>query len=116
MSLLRVPADHFNHTNHTKIARLLLDAGADPNKRCGSGFTAIHRAAKANNVGVLREIAWADRVNPKWDAIDARGESARDLGLKLDHKEVVALLDSFARGKIPKRRRSSSKAVMRPSS
>jgi ankyrin repeat protein len=82
---------HFNHTKHTRITRLLLDAGSDPNKRCGSGLTAAHRAARANNLGVLRELLSCERV--KWDIKDPEGRTARALAAHLGHKETVELLE-----------------------
>jgi ankyrin repeat protein len=73
---------HFHHTSHTRIARSLLAAGADPNVRSqgGHGRTAVHCAAAAGNAGVLRELIASKRVLPStWEARDAHGRTAREL-------------------------------------
>ena len=97
---------HFNHTRHTRIARLLLDGGADPNARCGEGLTAAHRAARAGNLGVLRELrACGGRVD--WGALDPRGRTPTELARLHGHDEAAELLERPS-SKRPSRRRSSS--------
>ena len=49
----------FHHTMHTKIAKVLLQAGADPNALNGKGQNACHCAAAAGNVGILKELTGA---------------------------------------------------------
>ena len=101
---------HFNHTKHTKIARLLLDAGADPNARCGSGLSAAHRAARAGNLGVLQLLLACGHV--RWDARDADGRTPRNLAAQHAQREAVALLDEGLRGGASSRmsRRKTSRA------
>ena len=69
---------------------MLLEAGADPNKRCGSGFTAAHRAARAGNLGVLRELLTCGRV--QWDLCDWEGRTPRALAVQHGQREAVALI------------------------
>jgi len=84
---------HFNHTHHTRIAVLLLDAGADPNLCCGAGMTAAHRAADAGNTGIVRELlARGDRVD--WEARDARGRTAEELARMAGHPHIAKLISA----------------------
>ncbi|KAL1522058.1 hypothetical protein AB1Y20_021702 [Prymnesium parvum] len=103
---------HFNHTKHTRIAKSLLSAGADPNKRCGNGLSAAHRAARANNVGVLHELIACGRVD--WDAKDSEGHTARDIATQQGHSEAATLLHAAARRTSLLRRTTSSHNAPRP--
>lgn len=80
---------HFHHTKHTRIAALLLDAGADPNVRA-SGQTAAHYAAKSGNAGVVGALLRNGRT--QWDLRDADGRTPLALATKHKHAEVVKLL------------------------
>lgn len=70
----------FHHTQHTRIARSLLAAGADPNIADGHGRTAVHSAAAAGNVKILHELVSSGRVAPRtWLREDGGGKSVLDL-------------------------------------
>ena len=88
---------YFNHTNHTRIAKSLLVAGADPNlTRRSDARTTLHCAVAAGNVAVLREIVSCGRVRAStWTARDCDGLSAKDLA-KGDGT-LIALLQSGRR-------------------
>jgi ankyrin repeat protein len=70
---------HFHHTQHTRIARALLDAGADPLATTATGRNACHCAAAAGNVAVLRELATRLPRSAAWSARDSDGRTPRDL-------------------------------------
>ena len=73
----------FHHTMHTKIAKVLLQAGADPNALNGKGQNACHCAAAAGNVGILKELAGCARLRKEaWDVADHDGCTARELGAR----------------------------------
>ena len=66
----------FHHTMHTRIARSLLAAGADPNATNSAGRNCCHCAAAAGNVAILKELASHPRTQPAaWTARDADGET-----------------------------------------
>lgn len=108
---LQLAASHtytFFHTSHTRIARRLLEAGADPNLRTGArGRTAVHCAAAARNAGVLRELIASRRVlESTWEATDGDGCTARELA-----KGDISVLELLARrdpGKLRSRRSSGA--------
>ena len=97
---LQLAAGHRSesHARHTQIATLLLEAGADPNARCGwrgRGRTAAHRAAHAGNVGVVEALLACRRT--RWDLSDLDGRSPRQLAVERGHHHIVALLDRHGR-------------------
>ena len=49
------------HTNHKRISRALLAAGADPNLHRRDGRTPVHNAAASGNVSVLKELLRSGR-------------------------------------------------------
>ena len=77
---LHLAASHtytFHHTQHVRIARALLAAGANPNLTTASGRTAVHCACDAGNAAVLRELVACGRV-ASWSARDGSGRTPRD--------------------------------------
>jgi ankyrin repeat protein len=80
----------FNHTQHTRIAKMLLAAGANPNKITSRGRTAVHCAVAAGNIAILRELVSCGRVH-SWNARDADGKTAADLALHGDPALAVLL-------------------------
>ena len=82
---------HFHHTKHTRIAAILLEAGADPNAPTASRRqTAAHLAAKSGNAGVVGALLRCGRT--QWDLRDADGRTPLALATKHKHAEVVKLL------------------------
>ena len=92
----------FHHTKHGPIAGLLLDAGADPNATDARGRTAVHCAAAAGNVAILRQLANSGRV-ADWDAADHDGKRPSDLA-----KGNAAVLDALRAGRAMMRQRRAS--------
>ena len=85
---------HFHHTKHTRIASLLLAAGADPNLVVAEagGQTAAHRAAQAGNAGVVASLLRCGRA--RWELRDDRGRTPRELAEEHGRTEVTRLLDA----------------------
>ena len=87
----------FNHTKHTRITQLLLEAGADPNLRVrhpeGRGQTAAHRAAQAGNAGVVASLL-VPKHRTDWGLRDEAGSTPRQLASQGGKVEVLRLLDA----------------------
>ena len=87
----------FNHTKHTRIAALLLEAGADPNLRVlspsGLGQSAAHRAAHAGNAGVVASLL-VPKYLTNWGLRDEAGRTPRQLAAQAGHADVLRLLDA----------------------
>lgn len=79
---------------------LVLSAKKGLNLRDSYGDTAVHLAAKRNNVDVFRVIANADFT--KLDIADTEGKSCRRIAIELDHTDILQIIDSLspARGKM----------------
>lgn len=88
-SLLR-PLHSAAASRSADIARMLLDAGADPDARQQGGFTALHAAALHGDLA-LAELLLERGADPAL-ATDA-GESAADLARR-GHAPLLALLDA----------------------
>ena len=70
----------FHHQMHTRIAKVLLAAGADPNAINARGQNCCHAAAREGNVAVLKELASCPRLKREaWSAKDDEGRTPRDL-------------------------------------
>ena len=82
---------HFHHTQHTRIAALLLERGADPNVYC-AGQTAAHRAAEKGNAGVVGALIQCGRT--QWGARDRAGRTPRELAAESGNREVLRLLEA----------------------
>ena len=78
-------------TQSHEVARLLLARGAEVNARQSEGVTALHEAAAAGDVEMIRVLlaagADAKASSPKFG-------TPRDLALKNKHDEAARLLDS----------------------
>jgi uncharacterized protein len=70
-------------------ARVLLDAGADPNGRGGLGGTPLHTAAQSGDVALVR-LLLAHGADPALAGDD--GRTPPDLARAAGHDEVVGLL------------------------
>jgi ankyrin repeat protein len=74
---------------HSRIVRLLLDLGADPNVREQGGFTPLHAAAQNGDVDTIRALllGGADLTLK-----DDDGRIALDLAMEAGHELACALL------------------------
>jgi ankyrin repeat protein len=74
---------------HLEVTRRLLEAGANPNVREGSGYTPLHTAADNGDIEIVRSLIFG---GADLEAISLNNEKPIDLALKSGHREVVALL------------------------
>jgi ankyrin repeat protein len=74
---------------HTRIVKMLLDLGADPNVREQGGFTPLHAAAQNGDVDTIRALllGGADLTLKADD-----GKIAQDLAMEAGHELASALL------------------------
>lgn len=74
---------------HTKIVKLLLDLGADPNVREQGGFTPLHAAAQNDDADTIRILllGGADLTLKSQD-----GKTALDIAMDAGHEKASALL------------------------
>ena len=74
---------------HTKLVKLLLEHGADPNARQVGGFTPLHAAAENGDVEAIRALLFygADQ-----DAKSCEGKSPLDYALESRKPEAAKLL------------------------
>jgi ankyrin repeat protein len=75
--------------DHLGIARLLLEAGADPNAVQQDSFRPLHGAAQNGNVGIVR-LLLDHGADPTLS--DAQGRAARALAEEGGYAEAAALL------------------------
>lgn len=80
-------------TQSAGVAKLLLARGADVNARQSEGVTALHEAAAAGNLAIIRMLLAAG-ADPK--ATSAQFGSPRDVALKNKHEEAARLLEPVA--------------------
>ncbi|WP_147868174.1 acyltransferase family protein [Stieleria maiorica] len=76
---------------HTEMVEMLLDEGADVQQRNGDQGTALHSAAF---IGRAEEAAMLLRAGADADAMDARGQTPKDL-LKIDFGTTNFIATSF---------------------
>jgi hypothetical protein len=81
--------------NQTKMVRLLLAAGANPNivERRRSGGTALHIAIRQGRAGMVELLMKSDADPTRRDR---RGQSARELAKRLKRKNIIALVNRTA--------------------
>ena len=74
---------------HTRIVKMLLDLGADPNVREQGGFTPLHAAAQNGDVDTIRVLllGGADLTLKSQD-----GKIAQDIAMEAGHEMASALL------------------------
>jgi ankyrin repeat protein len=74
---------------HTRVVKMLLDLGADPNPREQGGFTPLHAAAQNNDVETVRVLllGGADLTLKSQD-----GKTALDIAMDAGHEKASALL------------------------
>jgi uncharacterized protein len=78
----------------SELARLLLQAGADPNAKQQGGYTPLHEAA-LNGKLTLIELLLSHGADPKLGS--DKGETAVELARKAGHEEAVRKLEGAAR-------------------
>lgn len=84
-------------TGHTKTARLLLDAGADPAARTQAEFTALHLACQRGHIDVVQELHAAQRG---FDVCrqTQQGDTPLHLAAASGHTSIVAFLLEHSNG------------------
>ena len=81
----------FHHVQHTRIAKALLHAGADPNATDAAGMSCAHCAAASRNISILKELVSSPRMQTAaWSAKDAKGRTPRELA-----GDDAAILDAM---------------------
>jgi ankyrin repeat protein len=74
---------------HYEITSLLLEAGADPNVREGSGHTPLHVAAQCGDVRIIRLLIFG---GANLEATSNDGAQPLDIALAAGHNEVANLI------------------------
>jgi ankyrin repeat protein len=74
---------------YLEVTRRLLEAGANPNVREGSGYTPLHTAAHNGDIEIVRSLIFG---GADLEAISIKNEKPLDMALKSGHYEVVTLL------------------------
>jgi ankyrin repeat protein len=74
---------------HLEVARRLLEAGANPNVREGSGYTPLHTAAHNGDIEIVRSLIFG---GADLEAVSLNKERPIDMALKAGHQEIVSLL------------------------
>jgi ankyrin repeat protein len=85
LNFTKVTALHIAaEVGHTKIVKVLLDAGAEVDARTSNDTTPLHQAAQEGHLDIVREllIAGADL-----DARDDNGTTPHDFALHCGHEE-----------------------------
>lgn len=79
-------------TPNLKLVKLLIDRGADVNRKGFEEGTPLHYAAKYGNAELAKLLLEA-KADPT--AKDWRGKTPLDLAKESNHQDVVKLLDSM---------------------
>ena len=74
---------------HLEVTRRLLEAGANPNVREGSGYTPLHTAAHNGDIEIVRSLIFGGADS---EAMSLDNERPIDMAIKTGHREIVALL------------------------
>jgi uncharacterized protein len=74
---------------HTKLVKLLLEHGADPNARQVGGFTPLHAAAENGDLESIRALLF---YGADADAKSSEGKSPLDYALESKKREAIDLL------------------------
>jgi ankyrin repeat protein len=72
---------------HFDVVRLLVDAGADVNRRDSSGFTPLMGAARTGHAGMVRFLL---ARGARHDAVDASGRNAQAHAAEFQHLREIA--------------------------
>ncbi len=78
-----------------EIAKVLLDAGADIDKKDTRGKNALFYAAKSGNKGVVQYLL-SKKIH--YEAVDSAGNNARVIAYQTGNNEIVAIIDNFVLG------------------
>jgi ankyrin repeat protein len=81
---------HADQTKAVELARMVLDAGADPNARQQGGFTALHEAALNGNTALI-ELLLSRGADPT--ITNDKGASASDLARTNGQHAAIRLLE-----------------------
>lgn len=83
------PLMHAAWNGHEEVARVLVERGANVNRECGDGFTAITLAAKQKHWKIVEMLA---RHGADVDHVDASGVSAVGAAEKAGKRALVERL------------------------
>ncbi|GAB0091613.1 rabankyrin-5 [Sergentomyia squamirostris] len=80
--------------NMGKLARVLLDRGADPNvqSKIAELRTPLHFAVLENNLEIVRAFAESKKEHPNFNIKDTNGDSPLSLALALSRNDLVPVL------------------------
>jgi ankyrin repeat protein len=90
---LHSAAAHSDQAKAVDLARILLEAGADPDARQQAGFTALHEAALNGNAALI-EVLLGHGADPTIE--NDKGASAAELARSKGHDDVVRQLEPGA--------------------
>jgi ankyrin repeat protein len=102
LTACRMAVDHPDPAVAEELVDALAGNGGDPNAKQGDGWAALHAAARAGNLEVIRMLL-SDGADP--DARTPDGQTALDVAVRLGHTEAAALLRK--QESLPRKHRTS---------